>query len=199
MFNSVRADFVRYCQVDGAGTDISFLKKLRVWFSGYGLQVLTAQRFYRWSLQGKSGLVKAIKFPLMCISFILYKIVENLYDIRISRHAQIEPGCYIGHFGGIRIGRCYMGRLCNINHQVKIGACVQGEYTKQTVLGDRVWVGAHSTIKEGVRIGNGVVISAGSIVTSDIQDRVLVAGPSARVLRRSYDNDNLLGISRKDK
>ena len=39
-------------------------------------------------------------------------------------------------------------------------------------LGDRVWVGCRSVILPGVKIGNDVVIAAGSVVTRDIPDRV---------------------------
>ncbi len=199
MINDVKADFVRYCQIESGSTTMSFFKKLRVWSQGYGLQVLATQRFYRWSLQGQNALVKACKFPVICVSFLLYKITGKLYDIAISHHAQIGPGCYIGHFGGIRIGPCHIGKLCNINHQVTIGDFVYGESIKHIVIGERVWIGAHSEIKRGVCIGNGVVISAGTIVSSDIVDRVLVAGPSARVLKRDFDNNVLLGLAKQER
>jgi acetyltransferase-like isoleucine patch superfamily enzyme len=51
-------------------------------------------------------------------------------------------------------------------------------------IGRGVWVGARVTILKGVSIGDGAVIGAGSVVTSDIPARVLAAGVPARVLKR---------------
>ncbi|HDR2471126.1 TPA: hypothetical protein QCI26_004940 [Enterobacter soli] len=43
-------------------------------------------------------------------------------------------------------------------------------------IGDRVWVGGKSVILPGVKIGNDVVIAAGSVVTRDIPDRAIAGG-----------------------
>ncbi|MDY0924501.1 MULTISPECIES: DapH/DapD/GlmU-related protein [unclassified Leclercia] len=50
-------------------------------------------------------------------------------------------------------------------------------------MGDRVWVGCRSVILPGVKIGNDVVIAAGSVVTRDIPDRVIAGWVPARVLK----------------
>ncbi|KAI1857360.1 uncharacterized protein JN550_013240 [Neoarthrinium moseri] len=46
-----------------------------------------------------------------------------------------------------------------------------------------VWVGGNSTILSGVTIGEGAVISAGSVVTKDIPPYSVAVGSPARVLR----------------
>ena len=46
-----------------------------------------------------------------------------------------------------------------------------------------IWVGAQSTILDGVTIGDGAVIGAGSVVTRDVPEYTLVAGAPARALR----------------
>ena len=48
-------------------------------------------------------------------------------------------------------------------------------------IGDNVWVGARSVILPGVKIGNNVVIAAGSVVTKDVPENVMVAGVPAVV------------------
>lgn len=50
-------------------------------------------------------------------------------------------------------------------------------------VGDNVWVGRSAIILPGVTIGDHAVIAAGSIVTSDVPARTLVAGVPARQIR----------------
>lgn len=51
------------------------------------------------------------------------------------------------------------------------------------VIGAGTWVGARAIILPGVTIGSRVVVAAGSVVTRDVPDEVLVAGNPARVVR----------------
>lgn len=50
-------------------------------------------------------------------------------------------------------------------------------------LGTNVWVGRSATILSGVTIGDHAVIATGSVVTSDVPARTLVAGVPARPIR----------------
>jgi acetyltransferase-like isoleucine patch superfamily enzyme len=55
--------------------------------------------------------------------------------------------------------------------------------TAPVCLGANVWVGRSAVILPGVTIGDHAVIAAGSIVTSDVPARTLVAGVPARPIR----------------
>ena len=50
-------------------------------------------------------------------------------------------------------------------------------------IGDGSWLGARAMVLPGVTIGKRVVVAAGSVVTRDVPDDVLVAGNPARVVR----------------
>lgn len=50
-------------------------------------------------------------------------------------------------------------------------------------IGERCWIGINVLILKGVSIGNGSVVAAGSIVTSDVPQNTLVAGNPARVVK----------------
>ena len=51
-------------------------------------------------------------------------------------------------------------------------------------IGPACWIGHGSIILPGVTIGRHVVVAAGSVVTGDVEDRCVVAGAPARVIRR---------------
>ena len=44
-------------------------------------------------------------------------------------------------------------------------------------------VGANAVVLEGVRIGKGAVVAAGSIVTEDVPENAVVAGAPAKVIK----------------
>jgi maltose O-acetyltransferase len=50
------------------------------------------------------------------------------------------------------------------------------------VIGDRVFIGANSTILMNVHVGNDVVIGAGSLVNKDVPEGSVVAGVPAKVI-----------------
>jgi acetyltransferase-like isoleucine patch superfamily enzyme len=52
------------------------------------------------------------------------------------------------------------------------------------VIGDNVWMGSNVCIMSGVRIGDGAVIAANSVVTKDVPARSMVAGVPARVVKQ---------------
>lgn len=58
-------------------------------------------------------------------------------------------------------------------------------------IGNDVWIGARAIIMDGVTIGNGAVIAAGSIVTKDVPPYAIVAGVPARTLRYRHSEENI--------
>lgn len=54
-------------------------------------------------------------------------------------------------------------------------------------IGDRVFVGANSTILMNTTIGNDVIIGAGSLVTGNIPDNSIVAGVPAKIIGKTSE------------
>lgn len=52
-----------------------------------------------------------------------------------------------------------------------------------------VWIGAHCVILGGVKVGNGAVIAANSLVNKDVPDYAIVGGTPAVVLGYRFDKD----------
>lgn len=57
------------------------------------------------------------------------------------------------------------------------------EALKPVIIGSGVWIGCRGLVMKGVTIGDGAVIGAGSVVTSNIPPFTLAAGNPARVIR----------------
>ena len=65
------------------------------------------------------------------------------------------------------------------------------EYAKPVTIGDNVWIASGVTICGGVKIGNNVVIGAGSVVTRDIPDGYLAYGVPCRAQRKITEKDRM--------
>lgn len=55
-----------------------------------------------------------------------------------------------------------------------------------TVVGNDVWIGYDALVMPGVRIGNGAIIAARSVVASDVPAYTIVAGNPARSVRQRF-------------
>lgn len=54
------------------------------------------------------------------------------------------------------------------------------------VIGNDVWIGGNVTLLRGVRIGDGAVVAAGSVVTRDVPPYAIVGGVPAKVIRMRF-------------
>ncbi|MDE6234855.1 MAG: acyltransferase [Muribaculaceae bacterium] len=52
------------------------------------------------------------------------------------------------------------------------------------IIGDNVWIGDKVSILSGVRIGEGAIIAANSVVTHDVPARSIAGGVPAKVIRQ---------------
>jgi len=67
-----------------------------------------------------------------------------------------------------------------------------------TIIGNDVWIGYKAAILPGVTIGDGVIIGAYSVVTTDIEPYSIVGGNPARLIRMRFDTETineLLGLA----
>ncbi|QDW73490.1 sugar O-acetyltransferase [Lachnospiraceae bacterium KGMB03038] len=65
----------------------------------------------------------------------------------------------------------------------------QYQFNMPVHIGKCCWIGAGAVILPGVRIGDGSVIGAGSIVTKDVPANVVALGNPCRVLRKIEEHD----------
>ena len=74
--------------------------------------------------------------------------------------------------------------LDNDFHAVTVDG-VQRPSLAPVVIGDRVWIGTRAVVLKGVTVGDGAVIAAGAVVTSDVPAGAVVAGVPAKVVGRA--------------
>lgn len=58
-----------------------------------------------------------------------------------------------------------------------------------TVVGNDVWIGRESIIMPGVKIGDGAIIAAYSVVTKDVLPYSVVGGHPARLIKKRFDDE----------
>jgi serine O-acetyltransferase len=105
------------------------------------------------------------------------------YGIDIPYNTDVGPGFYIGHFGGIFVNHeAKIGKNCNINHDVTIGATFGGKHPGVPAIGDNVYFGPGSKVIGGIKVGNHVAIGANSVVNMDVPDKAVVIGNPGRIV-----------------
>ncbi len=95
--------------------------------------------------------------------------------LTMGEHSSIGPYGYVGCSGRITIGKNVMfGPKCSLfaeNHvfsDTQSSIKSQGVQQKGIIVEDDCWIGSNVTILDGVTIGKGSVIGAGTLVTKDI-------------------------------
>lgn len=62
--------------------------------------------------------------------------------------------------------------------------CARGRGTS-IIIGDDVWIGARAVVLGGARLGDGVIVAAGTVVDFPVEPFAVVAGNPARVVGSS--------------
>ena len=68
--------------------------------------------------------------------------------------------------------------------------------TRPVIIGDKVWLTEQCTVMPGVKIGDGAIIGANSIVGSNVEPYTIVVGNPAKPIRKRFD-DELIDILEK--
>lgn len=63
-------------------------------------------------------------------------------------------------------------------------------YVTNTYIGERCFIGVKAMILPGVKIGNEVIVGAGTVVTKDVPDNSIVVGNPGRILDRKIKMSN---------
>jgi maltose O-acetyltransferase len=108
--------------------------------------------------------------------------------LEIGEATLVNFGCSLVATELVRIGSdCHIGpytmMLDNDFHRVEPERRLERPPSRPIIVEDNVWVGARSILMSGVTIGRDSCVGAGSVVTSDVPPRTVVAGVPARTIR----------------
>lgn len=115
--------------------------------------------------------------------------------VRIGDHTMINRGCrLIASFHSknveIAIGShvAVAPEVCFLAAGHDYGCLDLPDTAASITVGDYVWIGTRSIILQGVLIGEGAVVAAGSVVTKDVPVYSIVAGVPDKVLKQRNIN-----------
>lgn len=110
--------------------------------------------------------------------------------LTMGEHSSIGPYGYVGCSGKITIGKNVMfGPKCSLfaeNHvfsDTETSIKSQGVKQKGITIEDDCWIGSNVTILDGVTIGRGSVIGAGTLVTRSIPAGSVVVDKREKAIR----------------
>ncbi len=112
-------------------------------------------------------------------------------SVTIGTDTHIQPGCQISAYvKSINIGSgVEIAPNCafySYNHNMQPDAPIRKQplTSRGSIsIGDEVWLGYGVIVLDGVSIGNGAVIGAGSLVVNDIPENAIAVGMPARVIK----------------
>lgn len=67
----------------------------------------------------------------------------------------------------------------------------QEQITEPCIIGNDVWIGANAVILAGIKVGDGAIIGANSLVNKDIEPYSIVAGIPAKHIRYRFDESTI--------
>lgn len=148
--------------------------------------------------------------------------------VKIDGYVQIRSNIKVGAYSHLNDGtRLYsgtLGRFCCIGYDCIIGPpehpveyifthpCTYSnkyEYIKHNsyekfidkdgpIIEDNVWIGARAIILNGVKIGEGSVVAANSVVTKDVPPYSIAGGVPAKIIKNRIKDYNLKEVYLKN-
>lgn len=149
------------------------------------------------------------RIRMLLLTSLFYKLERAGRRSYIARGTHIRARC-------VSLGyRSFIGPNCRIASKATIGnwsmiassvAFVGGDHEFETagkpsiecgraknnriIIEDDVWIGHGTIVLHGIKIGEGAIVGAGSVVTKDVKPYTIVAGNPARFIRNRFSESD---------
>jgi acetyltransferase-like isoleucine patch superfamily enzyme len=123
------------------------------------------------------------------------------WRVSIGNNVSLNRGCIIYASMQVADAEIILGNNIALGPNVTLfgaghdaSALSLPDTAESIVIKDYVWIGGNSTVLQGVTIGEGAIVAAGSVVTQDVESYSVVAGiPAKKIKKRvlhsiSYDH-----------
>lgn len=124
-------------------------------------------------------------------------IGDNFY---IGKYSIIECDAFIGHHvifaNNVSLIGKYDHHFQQIGIPIRLASQIRDKdyswkgLNEKIVIEDDVWIGLGSIVLSGVHIGQGSIISAGSVVTKNVEPFSIYAGVPAKKIRNRFESEN---------
>ena len=109
------------------------------------------------------------------------------YNIHVGSNFYAGNNCTILDIATVKIGdNCLIAPNVGIytaGHNISPVDRNKTGFGRPIIIGDNVWIGGHSVIVGGVKIGDNSIIAAGAVVTKDVPENTIYAGNPAKKIR----------------
>lgn len=173
-------------------------------------QNLEYKEIFNIPVLGNTNLIKEFKnknyeYIIAVGNNLVRKKIAEKYS-NLSYYTAIHPTAVIGNEVTIEVGtvimanvvinpyskigkHCILNTLSIIEHDNRIEDYVHispnATLCGGTIIKEKSWIGAGSNIKQGMIVGENVIVGVGTIVIRKIEDNVTVVGNTARIIKKN--------------
>lgn len=155
-----------------------------------------------------------LKIGYMClVQNTTFGFCNTIYEKATLVNVALGDFTYIA--SGTAIRNTTIGKFCSIGPEILIGLgkhptsmfvsthplffstrgqaqevfcdCSCFNETANIIIGNDVWIGARAIILDGVTIGDGAIVAAGSLVNKDVPPYAIVGGVPAKVIKYRFE------------
>lgn len=126
--------------------------------------------------------------------FTYISINSRIVRTKIGKFCSIGPNCLFGW--GLHPTDKFVSThpaFYSVGNQAGLTFVAKNYFQEYSFIsiGNDVWIGANVVIIDGVQIGNGAIIAAGAVVTTDVPDYAIYGGVPAKLIRYRFDEKTI--------
>ncbi len=131
-----------------------------------------------------------------------HDIIES--NVTIGKYCSIAPNVYIGpgeHYKSFKTTHPILfdpawRKIVGINEKDNYYKKIW-KSDKSTLIGNDVWIGINSIVMRGVKIGDGAIIGAGSIVTKDVEPYSINVDVPSKTIGYRFDKKTIVELQKE--